>query len=572
MANQNRIPVAELQLAQNGDPTGSVANHSFDVFSRLRDRLGELITRQIVSETNNMGVQVEAATAAAVPLTTLLSKASVASILELVQDVQAHGAALSKAADVLFGDTDAAADDTNQVSVGDSNLLATVHALTAIQVAVNTALGLLTSDKQQLLDDIVKDDEHRVMEGPALLPGPPPSSSQQPELDEAKVVNSGVYVHESEAELEATDEPAAVQAETFPTEILVENINHLMFVVHGIGEHKDFVVESYDDDNGSTGESGNFRELFSTMRDSLFSKCVPMEAVTMIYVFMWVKKCREIPLSLEIHPIEWHSEVHKSGVDDVFDKISPAASTTLRDVNKRLIMDVLYYSAPKYGQMIVDTVTKQMNDKYTAFMAANPGWQGFVSVFAHSLGTLVAYDILTHEAGEVGSNGVVFPGLAFPVENLFCAGSPVPIFALSRGQLDIQDSVCTGGLRRPKVNHYFNLFHPADPIAYRVEPLVDVGMSDYPAIKLQKNKTFGEMVLIYDKLTDIASVCNDWDGARIDFEVQRRFFEGPIDTLYAPLSHSVYWSSEAVVTITLLAICRPVILEFQKYRVQLLVL
>ncbi|RHY05492.1 hypothetical protein DYB36_006692 [Aphanomyces astaci] len=550
-----------------------------------------------------MGVQVEAATAAAVPLTTLLSKASVASILELVQDVQAHGAALSKAADVLFGDTAAAADDTNQVTVGDSNLLATVHALTAIQVAVNTALGLLTSDKQQLLDDIVKDDEHRVMEGPALLPAPPPSSSQQPELDEAKVVNSGVYVHESEAELEATDEPAAVQAETFPTEILVENINHLMFIVHGIGEHKDFVVESYDDDNGSTGESGNFRELFSTMRDSLFSKCVPMEAVTMIYVFMWVKKCREIPLSLEIHPIEWHSEVHKSGVDDVFDKISPAASTTLRDVNKRLIMDVLYYSAPKYGQMIVDTVTKQMNDKYTAFMAANPGWQGFVSVFAHSLGTLVAYDILTHEAGEVGSNGVVFPGLAFPVENLFCAGSPVPIFALSRGQLDIQDSVCTGGLRRPKVNHYFNLFHPADPIAYRVEPLVDVGMSDYPAIKLQKvqshqsylsrfspflvahgvvgktlqadsfkNKTFGEMVLIYDKLTDIASVCNDWDGARIDFEVQRRFFEGPIDTLYAPLSHSVYWSSEAVVTITLLAICRPVILEFQKYRVQLLVL
>ncbi|RLN99585.1 hypothetical protein DYB28_004713, partial [Aphanomyces astaci] len=227
---------------------------------------------------------------------------------KLVQDVQAHGAALSKAADVLFGDTAAAADDTNQVSVGDSNLLATVHALTAIQVAVNTALSLLTSDKQQLLDDIVKDDEHRVMEGPALLPGAPPSSSQQPELDEAKVVNSGLYVHESEAELEATDEPAAVQAETFPAEILVENINHLMFVVHGIGEHKDFVVESYDDDNGSTGESGNFRELFSTMRDSLFSK--------------------EIPLSLEIHPIEWHSEVHKSGVDDVFDKISPAASTT----------------------------------------------------------------------------------------------------------------------------------------------------------------------------------------------------------------------------------------------------
>ncbi|ETV91124.1 hypothetical protein, variant [Aphanomyces invadans] len=323
-----------------------------------------------------------------------------------------------------------------------------------------------------------------------------------------------------------------------------------MFIVHGIGEHNDFVVESYDNDKGSTGDSGNFRELFNTMRHSLFSK--------------------EIPLSLEIHPIEWHAEVHDSGVDSVFDTISPEASKKLRDVNKRLIMDVLYYSAPKYGQVIVDTVTKQMNDKYTSFMAANPGWQGFVSIFAHSLGTLITYDILTHDAGQVGSNGVVFPGLSFPVENLFCVGSPVPIFALSRGALDIHDGVCTGGLRRPNVNHYFNLFHPADPIAYRVEPLVDVDMSSYPAIALQpadtfKNKTFGEMVLTYDKLTDTAPLCNEWQGARIDFQVRRKFLEGPVDTLYAPLAHSVYWSSEDVVTITLLAICRPVVDILTRY-------
>ncbi|RHY32405.1 hypothetical protein DYB32_002608 [Aphanomyces invadans] len=459
-----------------------------------------------------------------------------------------YAGALAKAVDVLLGGMPT--EESNQVSVGDSNLAATIQVLSAIQSAAGSAIALLTTDKQIIQDD-VKHDEKRLMEEPAVgvqeaSLAPPGAPTQQADEAPTKAVDSGVYVHETDAEFEATDDPAVVQAESFPTEILLENINHLMFIVHGIGEHNDFVVESYDNDKGSTGDSGNFRELFNTMRHSLFSKCVP---------------------------------------DATFQ--GPHDHRILRDVNKRLIMDVLYYSAPKYGQVIVDTVTKQMNDKYTSFMAANPGWQGFVSIFAHSLGTLITYDILTHDAGQVGSNGVVFPGLSFPVENLFCVGSPVPIFALSRGALDIHDGVCTGGLRRPNVNHYFNLFHPADPIAYRVEPLVDVDMSSYPAIALQpvrcagitlgsnvwgglqadtfKNKTFGEMVLTYDKLTDTAPLCNEWQGARIDFQVRRKFLEGPVDTLYAPLAHSVYWSSEDVVTITLLAICRPVVDILTRY-------
>lgn len=50
------------------------------------------------------------------------------------------------------------------------------------------------------------------------------------------------------------------------------------------------------------------------------------------------------------------------------------------------------------------------------------GWDGKVSIFAHSLGSLIAYDLLTHEAGELGPNGVRFPGLDFDVDVFFGVG------------------------------------------------------------------------------------------------------------------------------------------------------
>jgi phospholipase DDHD1 len=36
-------------------------------------------------------------------------------------------------------------------------------------------------------------------------------------------------------------------------------------------------------------------------------------------------------------------------------------------------MDVLYYLSPRYGQLIVDSVTQQLNDKYRIFMNEHPG-------------------------------------------------------------------------------------------------------------------------------------------------------------------------------------------------------
>ncbi|KAF0698566.1 Aste57867_10830 [Aphanomyces stellatus] len=475
----------------------------------------------------------------------LLPRTAVVEFNALARQVQARAERFVQASEGL----ETTKDETRDVVVLESTLEAVVQSLVACKDSVDQAIDFFMNQK------LAMDNSKHDMTEPASMAASSTNEGQandQPDLtgnDEA-ITKTGVYATEVESEHEATDASAAQQAENFPKEILLENVNHLMFVIHGIGQHDDFVEKPFDEESRQKGESSNFRELFSTMRDSLFAK--------------------EIPLSLEIVPVEWHAQVHKSGADDVFDSICPDDSKMLRGINRRLVMDVLYYSAPKYGQMIIDSVTKQMNDKYNNFKKINPNWTGFISIFAHSLGTLISYDILSHDAGQVGANGVVFHGLAFPVENLFCAGSPVPIFELSRGHLDIHDGKCTGGMRRPKVNHYFNLFHPADPIAYRVEPLINVNMAPYPAVTLEqsdsfKYKTFGEMVQVVDKLTEESKMAKDWMGPRIDFQVRREGWDWFTGDFYAPLSHSVYWSSQDVVTITLMAICRPVVDILTRY-------
>lgn len=41
-------------------------------------------------------------------------------------------------------------------------------------------------------------------------------------------------------------------------------------------------------------------------------------------------------------------------------------------------MDVLYYLSPRYGQLIIDSVTQQLNQKYHVFMEEHPGKQMLV--------------------------------------------------------------------------------------------------------------------------------------------------------------------------------------------------
>ncbi|RHY13405.1 hypothetical protein DYB36_011419 [Aphanomyces astaci] len=82
---------------------------------------------------------------------------------------------------------------------------------------------------------------------------------------------------------------------------------------------------------------------------------------------------RDIPLALEIQTIEWHDVLHTAAVDAAFDTLVPhGASQRVHFpylVHHNTLMDLLYYSSPAYGQLVVGAVTTQMNTKYHRFLA-----------------------------------------------------------------------------------------------------------------------------------------------------------------------------------------------------------
>ncbi|KAL4125715.1 hypothetical protein PRIC2_009296 [Phytophthora ramorum] len=338
--------------------------------------------------------------------------------------------------------------------------------------------------------------------------------------------------------------------EEFPSTLRLRTFNHLVFVIHGIGQHIDFRDGEFKSWNGETGvEGGNhaFRDIFRTMLETTF---------------------QDIPLALEMQSIEWHEDLHEpTGLDNIFDLISPEGSSAIREFNKETFMDVLYYLSPRYGQLIVDSVTHQLNEKYRVFMDEHPGWDGKVSIFAHSLGSMISYDILTHKPGEIASNGVRFPGLDFEVDNFFGVGSPVGVMILSRGDLNIEDGEFTPGIKIPKCRRYFNVYHPIDPIAYRIEPLIKQEMHDKEPVQLMqfsavKDQTFGQLQETWEGLTGPVHGFQ----YRHDYVLRRRKREqGMMEVAFAAASHSSYWMSDDVVLFTLMQLCQPVVDILHRY-------
>ncbi|KAG0370306.1 hypothetical protein BGX24_002064 [Mortierella sp. AD032] len=205
------------------------------------------------------------------------------------------------------------------------------------------------------------------------------------------------------------------------------------------------------------------------------------------------------------------------------------ALTSLRTVPKvRMVMndymaDILYYFNPHFGTQIVRMIVDELNEAYDLFMEKHPDFNGKISIYALSLGGVAMFDILTCQdddepeesgssftataTGSTSQEGVkaeeakeeeddsvqepptkkarvrkqdqskfraVIPKLKFRPEYLFTVGSPVGAVMVMRN-LDWET------FHPPDDIIHHNLFHPFDPLGYRLEPLIDPVFAGVPA-------------------------------------------------------------------------------------------
>ena len=213
------------------------------------------------------------------------------------------------------------------------------------------------------------------------------------------------------------------------------------------------------------------------------------------------------------------------------DDITVEGVPAIRNLISDLALDILLYQSA-YREHISGIVQRECNRIYELFMQRNPGFNGKVSLVGHSLGSAILFDILCRQksppkleyslsrskrhsrrgGSALGADHPPDLALNFNVESFFCLGSPLGLYQMLKGRriagrslpnapiaqspmdpdafddpflgasannsASAQDSeILSITVSSPKCEQLFNIFHPADPIAYRIEPLISPAMS-----------------------------------------------------------------------------------------------
>ncbi|KAL9091470.1 MAG: hypothetical protein Q9165_004856 [Trypethelium subeluteriae] len=305
-------------------------------------------------------------------------------------------------------------------------------------------------------------------------------------------------------------------------------IEHLLFITHGIGQRL-----------GLRTESINFVHDVNTLRKTLksvYASSADLQALNN-EIDKLPKNCRiqVLPICWR-HKLDFpkqslrHNRKEHDLGDTEFEEdeeypnledITVEGIPTVRNLLTDLALDILLYQSPAYKDHIARIVRQECNRIYKLFKERNPGFKGKVSLIGHSLGSAIMFDILCHQRDhqthmrrqnslrrrrdESGSQ------LDFDVEDFYSLGSPIALFQMLKGRTIVARHT-PGGIASetpvgdiaadpfdpsslssskmaappsftdittssPRCNQLFNIFHPTDPIAYRLEPLISPAMA-----------------------------------------------------------------------------------------------
>ena len=145
-----------------------------------------------------------------------------------------------------------------------------------------------------------------------------------------------------------------------------EKIDHLLFLVHGVGEFCDFRSATMEQ-TISTGFDVwsliSFRSIVEVVDDFREISLTQMRTHFKSYL-----ESGELG-RIELLPISWHSALHgdETGIDDRLKQITLESIPKLRHFTNDTILDALFYTSPVYCQTIVESVGQELNRLFALF-------------------------------------------------------------------------------------------------------------------------------------------------------------------------------------------------------------
>jgi len=162
----------------------------------------------------------------------------------------------------------------------------------------------------------------------------------------------------------------------------------------------------------------------------------------------------------EVVEASWYQSVHNDELDARLQRITLDTLGQVRQIANYAIADALYYSQSGHRETILQTVAEAIEAAVARFKEHNSDFAGEVVLIGHSLGGTILFELLRNGATK-GAR------LSFVPHTLFTLGSPTGMFLHCANDVPPPEFSLPGGTR------FFNIFHPLDPVAYRLEPLLD---------------------------------------------------------------------------------------------------
>uniref|UniRef100_A0A060SYG1 ARAD1A12078p n=1 Tax=Blastobotrys adeninivorans TaxID=409370 RepID=A0A060SYG1_BLAAD len=229
-------------------------------------------------------------------------------------------------------------------------------------------------------------------------------------------------------------------------------INQLVLVIHGIGQKLSDRMESF---NFTHAINGFRASVIDQTKKPGVSHLVKDSGILALPV-NWRQKLDFEELRRQEGSASSGNEDYR--LQDITMKSIPAVRNMISDV----LMDIPFYLS-HHRPMLIDATTKEANRVYDLFVKYNPDFLqngGKVNIIGHSLGSVLAMDILSSQPTDVNNLG---PGeqkmLNFNTSNLFLVGSPVAFFLLlensrlyPRQLYDQQKKDQSQSLRRSKLS------------------------------------------------------------------------------------------------------------------------
>ena len=312
-------------------------------------------------------------------------------------------------------------------------------------------------------------------------------------------------------------------------------IEHLILVTHGIGQRLGLKLESVNFIHDVNVLRKTLKMVYQTSPDlqALNAEIDKLHKNSRVQVLpiVWRHLLDFPKQSIKQHRKEqdlteadlFIDEDEYPSLTDITVEGVPAVRNLITD----LALDILLFQSA-YREHIAGIVQRECNRVYGLFLQRNPGFQGKVSLVGHSLGSAILFDVLCRQRDHSENlqpvqhgSGIKRTGslkahdaksdldLDFDVEDFYCLGSPLGLFQMLKGRTiagrcapgavqaqspmdpdSVEDplnsysrsrtpnkEILSIAVSSPKCAQLYNIFHPADPIAYRIEPLISPAMS-----------------------------------------------------------------------------------------------